>query len=86
MGLFNLFGQPGSGGSATSPSPRSMAILNAIQDGVLVITTDGIVRVINPAASTITGWPANEALGLDYRSIVSLVNEKGEARRFKPLY
>jgi two-component system sensor histidine kinase VicK len=80
MGLLNIFGKSAAGSSTVLPSARSMAILNAIQDGVIVITTDGIIRVMNPAASQITTWPAAEAIGLDYRSIISLVTEKGEPR------
>jgi PAS domain S-box-containing protein len=54
-------------------------ILGAIEDGVVMIGRDNQVHLFNPAASTITGWPAEEAIGLDFHTVVAIVNEKGEA-------
>ena len=53
-------------------------ILGAIQDGVVMVGRDNAVQVLNPAAAQITGWPAQEAIGLNFSSVLSLVNEKGE--------
>ena len=57
----------------------SSIILNAIEDGVMLIDAAGIIELFNPGASEITGWPAAEARKLDYRSVIKLVNDKGEA-------
>jgi PAS domain S-box-containing protein len=54
-------------------------ILGAIEDGVVMVGRDNIVHLFNPAASTITGWQASEAVGLDFHSVVNIVNEKGDA-------
>lgn len=54
-------------------------ILSAIQDGVVMVNKDNKVHLLNPAASDITGWPANEAVGLDFHSVLAVVNQKGEA-------
>jgi PAS domain S-box-containing protein len=51
-------------------------ILNSIEDGVILIDDQNVIRVFNPAASTITGWPIDEASGLDYRSVFKLVDDK----------
>ncbi len=53
-------------------------ILGAIEDGVVMVGHDNLIQLFNPAATTITGWPAPEAVGLEYHTVVNLVNEKGE--------
>lgn len=57
---------------------RSNIILNSIDDGVVLVDDKGIIQLFNPAASTITGWPIDEALNLDWRNVIKLVNDKGE--------
>ncbi|MDB5169862.1 MAG: putative sensor protein [Candidatus Saccharibacteria bacterium] len=57
---------------------RSGIILNSIEDGVVLIDEKGIIQLFNPGASNITGWPATEASGIEWRSVIKLVNEKGE--------
>lgn len=59
-------------------SEQSDIILNAIEDGVVLYDTQKVIRIFNPAASRITGWPQEEAIGLDYHSIFKLVDAKGE--------
>lgn len=54
-------------------------VLGAIQDGVVMVGKDNIIQLFNPAAAQITGWPANEAVGLDFRSVLKMVNEKGQS-------
>ena len=57
---------------------RSNIILNSIEDGVILIDQQGIIRLFNPGAAFITGWPADEALGLSWQSVIKLVSDKGE--------
>jgi PAS domain S-box-containing protein len=54
-------------------------ILGAIEDGVVMVGRDSVVQLFNPAASTITEWQASEAVGLDFHSVISIVNNKGDA-------
>lgn len=54
-------------------------ILTAIEDGVVMVGADGVIHLINPAAANITGWPAGEAIGLDYNSVLQLVDEHNVA-------
>jgi PAS domain S-box-containing protein len=54
-------------------------ILGAIEDGVVMVGRDSIVHLFNPAASTITGWQASEAVGLDFHSVVNIINDKGDS-------
>ncbi len=58
---------------------ESDIILNAIEDGVILIDAHNNIRVFNPAASRIIGWPAKEAVGLDFNLVVKLIDEKGNA-------
>lgn len=39
------------------------AILSAVADGIIAADRDGLLRFMNPAAETITGWRLDEALG-----------------------
>lgn len=55
---------------------KSDIILNAIENGVVVVDEKNNVQLFNPAASTLSGWPQQEAIGLDFRSVVKLVDEK----------
>ena len=57
----------------------SSIILDAIDDGVTLIDKNGIIQLFNPGAAKISGWPATEARGLDYKSVIKLADEKGEA-------
>ena len=82
---MSIFSKPA---KATSPGGMPMDsgfILEAIQDGVVMINKDGLIEVFNPAASAITGWKAEEAVGLDYHTILQLVDSKGPSNtRPKP--
>jgi len=53
-------------------------ILSAIQDGVVMVGKDNTIHLLNPAASDIIGWPPKDAMGLDFHSVLALVDQKGE--------
>jgi PAS domain S-box-containing protein len=57
---------------------QSEIILKAIEDGVLLLDDQKTIQAFNPAAGKITGWDPKEALNIDYRLVMTLVNEKGE--------
>lgn len=57
---------------------KSEIILKAIEDGVILIDDQRIIQLFNPAAGTITGWDPSHATGIDYKSALKLINEKGE--------
>lgn len=57
---------------------KSEIVINAIADGVIAIDEKGIIQLINPAAQSIIGWDRQDALALDYRSILKLMNDKSE--------
>lgn len=58
-------------------SSKSDIVINSIADGVVAIDEKGAIVLINPAAQTLLGWPQQDALGLDYRSVIKLSDAKG---------
>jgi PAS domain S-box-containing protein len=65
-------------GSLHNEKEKSNIILSAIQDGVVLIDSQQIIRHFNQGASNITGWDTQEAEGLDWRSVFKFTNTKGE--------
>lgn len=57
---------------------KSEIILNAIEDGVLLLDSQKTIQAFNPGASRITGWNPKEAMGIDYKIVMTLVDSKGE--------
>lgn len=55
---------------------KSEIVINAIGDGVIAIDGKGTIQLINPAAQAILGWGKQDALMLNYRSILKLADEK----------
>lgn len=62
----------------TQVSNKSEIVINSITDGVVALDTQGTVQLINPAAQNFLGWPKQDAIGLNYKSIIKLVNETGQ--------
>ena len=58
----------------TQESSKSEIITSAIADGVLLIDAKGMVQLINPAALRIIGWGSEDAIGLDYRSVLKIID------------
>ncbi|MDK2899492.1 MAG: two-component system, OmpR family, sensor histidine kinase VicK [Patescibacteria group bacterium] len=58
---------------------KSEIVINAIGDGVIAIDSQGIIRLINPAAQQIIGWGKQDALSLNYKSVLKLIDKKNEA-------
>jgi two-component system, OmpR family, sensor histidine kinase VicK len=57
---------------------KSDIILNAIDDGVMLLDANKTIQMFNPAAAKITGWAEKDTINLDYHSVIKLVNEKNE--------
>lgn len=58
---------------------KSEVVINAIGDGVIAVDSQGIIQLINPAAQQIIGWGKQDALALNYKSILRLVNQNNES-------
>jgi len=83
MGIFSHNNKNVKGGGNISQSLRdekrkSDLIVANIDDAVILIDADNIIQTFNPAAATLTGWTEEEALTIDYRSVVKLGDEKGK--------
>jgi len=57
-------------------------ILSNIEDGVVMVGPDNQIHMFNPAASKISGWPAEEAVGLDFHNVLQLLDVQG--RPYEP--
>jgi PAS domain S-box-containing protein len=57
---------------------RFEVIINNIEDGVILIDAQGVIQLFNPGASTISGWPVDEATGIDIHNVMKLLDAKGE--------
>jgi len=58
---------------------KSEVVINAIGDGVIAINNQGVIQLINPTAQQILGWGKQDAMALNYRSVMQLVNQKDES-------
>ncbi len=56
---------------------QSEVVINAIGDGVMAIDAIGTIQLINPAAQQILGWGKQDALALNYKSVLQLIDLKG---------
>lgn len=59
-------------------SGKSDVVINAIADGVIALDSKGVIELINPAAQQIIGWRRQDALGLDYKSVLKLLDSKDQ--------
>jgi PAS domain S-box-containing protein len=57
---------------------KSEVVINAIADGVIALDAQGIVQLINPAAQQIIGWGKQDALALNYKSVLKIVDKKDQ--------
>ncbi len=53
---------------------RAEIVINAIGDGVVAIDSVGVVQLINPAAQEILGWGKQDALALNYKSVLQMTD------------
>jgi PAS domain S-box-containing protein len=64
-------------GMLRSNQEQSAIIIQSIADGVIVVSTDGKISLINLAAGLLTGWSIADATGVDVQLVVKLKQEKG---------
>lgn len=58
-------------------SNKSDVVIGAINDGVIAINNDSVIELINPAATRIVGWGHQDAIGLNYKSVLQLLGKDG---------
>jgi PAS domain S-box-containing protein len=59
----------------TQESNKSSVVIRAINEGVIAVDPKGIIELINPAAQHIIGWGGEDAVGLDYKSVLKLTDK-----------
>lgn len=57
----------------------SSIVIQSINDGIIVFDSNNKIRLINPAAATMTEWKAEDAQGIDIHLVVKLALETGAA-------
>ena len=82
---MSFFGKPKSTSTPTTSlkglndsRQRFEVIINNIEDGVVLIDHEGTIQSFNPAASKISGWPVEEATGINIEQVMKLTDNKGE--------
>ncbi len=60
------------------PHFRAEMLLRYIGEGIMVINGHGQIQLLNPAAESLTGWKAEDAIGLDSRAVIELTTEVTE--------
>lgn len=80
---MNFFGGKNSAGHQAAnlqdARAQSQLIIDNIDEGVILIDNQGIIRLINPGAAKLCGWSLEEATGISVYGVIKLVTEKGEA-------
>lgn len=57
---------------------KSEVVINAINDGVLAVNNEGLIELINPAAQRIIGLGNQDALNIDYKTVMQLLSSNGK--------
>ena len=66
--------------SFSKPSSKDYSfIFNAIDEGIIVIDANQNISLFNPAATSITGWKQEDALNLNIKLVIQLLDNKNEA-------
>lgn len=85
MGLLSFNKDNGAGKAHTQlpadlqdDSSRFKIIIDSIEEGVVLIDNQLTIQLINPGATKICGWTAEDATGINATNVLQLVNQKGE--------
>lgn len=57
-------------------SDKAEVVITAITNGVIALDKQGTVELINPAAQRLIGWESRDALKLNYKSVLKLVDKE----------
>jgi two-component system, OmpR family, sensor histidine kinase VicK len=65
-------------GQLRSNQQQAEILIQSIADGIIVTDIEGKITLLNPAAGKMTGWPIDEALGIDIQQVAKLAQEDGK--------
>lgn len=57
---------------------KSEIVINSIADCVVALDAQGIIQLINPAAQNALGWTKQDAVGLNHKSVIKLLDANGQ--------
>ncbi len=60
-------------------------LINSIADGVIILDGQGIINEFNPPATNITGWDAEDAQGLNYKSVLVFETSSSDSQASDPI-
>lgn len=84
VSFFLWYGQEGDQSAVSTLSAAGSAdisqgiVVSSIAESVVVVDEQGRIQVFNPAASQTSGWSEGDSRGIDYRNVLSFVDEKGQ--------
>jgi PAS domain S-box-containing protein len=61
---------------AKSKDLQSETLIESLSDGVIVTDMKGTITLFNKAASEMTGWPIDEALGFDAKTVLRILSDE----------
>ncbi len=64
-------------GQLKTNQKQSEILVQSLNDGVLLVNTEGAITLMNPAAAKMTGWTVEEGTGADCQLVVNLKQEDG---------
>jgi len=62
-------------GQLRSKEQQAEILIESITDGMIVVTPDGLVSLMNPAAAVMTEWETKEAMGIDVQLVIKFQTE-----------
>ncbi|MDZ7786230.1 MAG: PAS domain-containing sensor histidine kinase [Candidatus Saccharibacteria bacterium] len=65
-------------GQLQTKQQQAELLIQSIADGMIVVTPEGAISLMNPAAAKLTEWTVEEAGGIDVHLVVKLQTEDGE--------
>lgn len=75
MGIFNRAPKVE---KSNNQAELANMVLGTISDGVMIVGQDGLIKLANPAATTMIGYGnANSVIGLEYLSVIKLEDGQG---------
>ena len=81
MGIFNFKKKQKTAAVSNATSNEaelSKLVLNNIAEGVVIIDSKGMIKLLNPAAAALTGHERPDAIiGLNYVNVIQLQNQQG---------
>ena len=74
---MNLFKRKNSSNASSNHAALAEIALSAIHDGVIITDKNGTICFINPAASQMTNYGGDTAIGLDYGLVIKIESKEG---------